>query len=54
VTSANNDGDGVVSQGQDVTYTITLTNSGNGDATGVSLTDTFTGAVGSPGTFSFY
>ncbi len=53
VTSAENDADNLVSPSQDVTYTITITNSGDGQATGVPLTDVFTGPVGSPGSFSF-
>ncbi len=53
ITSAENDSDNIVSPSQDITYTITLSNTGDGQGTGIPLTDTFTGAVGSPSNFSF-
>lgn len=53
ISSAENDADNNVSPNQDVTYTITISNTGNGQATGVPLTDTFTGPIGSPSNFSF-
>jgi len=53
ITSAENDADNTVSQNQDIAYTITLSNSGDGQATGVPLTDSFTGPVGSPSDFTF-
>src|SRR5437867_854797 len=38
-----------ISAGDQATYTITVTNNGPGDATGVTLTDTVPGAVAAPG-----
>jgi uncharacterized repeat protein (TIGR01451 family) len=42
-----------VDPGQDITYTITITNGGDGTASGVSVNDPITGAVGAVGTFGF-
>jgi fimbrial isopeptide formation D2 family protein/uncharacterized repeat protein (TIGR01451 family) len=53
ITSAQNSTSNTVSRSQDVTYTITLANTGNGQGTGIGLTDAFTGPVGNPGSFSF-
>lgn len=53
VTSAEDDVDNTVIRGQDITYTLTIDNNGDGYATGVDLTDTITGDVSDVGTFGF-
>jgi uncharacterized repeat protein (TIGR01451 family) len=53
IASAENDADNIVGRDQDITYTITLSNTGTASGTGVDLTDTITGSVGSAGTFGF-
>lgn len=52
VTTSENDADNIVTPSQFVTYTTTITNSGVGAATGVSLVDTFSGSIASIGTFT--
>lgn len=47
VTNVENDADNIVTANQVVTYTITITNSGQGDANGVDLTGTISGPTGS-------
>ncbi len=53
VTSSQNSSGNVVSQSQDITYTTTIANTGDGAATGVGLTDTITGSVGNVNTVGF-
>ncbi|MEN9649387.1 MAG: hypothetical protein RL094_354 [Candidatus Parcubacteria bacterium] len=53
VTSAENDADNTVTRSQDITYTLTIDNTGDGYATGVDLTDTIVGDVSDVGTFGF-
>ena len=45
VTKTENDADNIVNQGQTYTYSITITNNGDGLATGVTLADALTGQV---------
>jgi uncharacterized repeat protein (TIGR01451 family) len=47
VTKTENDADNVVTSNQNVVYTVTITNNGLGNATGVDLTDTPTGPYSS-------
>jgi|GEM_PF-5823206 len=47
VTKTDNDADDLVFENQTITYTITTSNTGNGDAT-VTLNDTISGPVGTP------
>ncbi|HEY9583520.1 MAG TPA: DNRLRE domain-containing protein [Candidatus Paceibacterota bacterium] len=52
VTSAEDDADNTVERSQDITYTLTIENSGDGAAT-VDVTDTITGDASDVGTFGF-
>ncbi len=53
VTVTENDADDTVTRGQDITYTLTIDNTGGSLATGVDLTDTIVGSVSDVGTFNF-
>ena len=43
VASAENDSDNTVERSQDITYTLTIGNDGDGTSTGVDVLDTITG-----------
>lgn len=52
LTVAHNVPSNTVKPNQDVTYTITLRNQGNGRGSGITLTDVLTGPVGNPFNFT--
>jgi uncharacterized repeat protein (TIGR01451 family) len=53
VIFSENDSDNVVTPSQDITYTLTVNNTGNGTATIVDAIDNLIGPAGDPSTFSF-
>ena len=52
-TKTEDDADNIVTPGQIVTYTMSLINTGQTNATGVNLTDTIDTDYGTPGSFTF-
>ena len=53
VASAENDSDNTVERSQDITYTLTIGNDGDGTSTGVDVLDTITGDASDVSTFGF-
>ena len=52
-SKAENDTDNIVSPGDTITYTVTIPNSGNTVASGVTMTDTIDSHFGVPSNFSY-